>query len=50
VGERLIGGLALPIKAFLPSQRKALIKVSGPGSLDGNPNPWDFYELVFLLK
>lgn len=50
VRERLTGGLVLPIKAFLPSPRKAPLKTSGPGSLDENLNPWDFYELLFLLK
>lgn len=50
VGERLIGGLSLPIKAFLSSPRKAPIKISGPRSLSWNPNLCDFCDFTFLLK
>lgn len=37
-------------KSFPPLPKEGLVKVSGPGSLDGNPKSWDFYELAFLLK
>lgn len=48
VGERLIGALWQPKKGFLSFQRKAPVKISGPGGLGWNPTPMT-YDFTFLL-